>query len=239
VSTAFVQRVDGIPTGYARVEVAADGSPTFELARDVAYEAVATDDALMAEMVAFQPDCLVFGTLAQEASGMLTATKELAAALPDSLAVYDLNLRPGRWTPALVATLVERADVMKLNEAEAGILRDIHRITWSDREPFARHVAGRFGLRGVAITRGSEPASLLLDDEYVEAPPPRVTVVDSVGAGDAFTAGLADAVLQSEPASVALRRANALGALVASSRGAIPRWSRADLERLEGAPAPS
>jgi fructokinase len=124
---------------------------------------------------------------------------------------------------------------MKLNQAEAEILRDGFGLAWPDPERFAREVARRFGLRGVAITRGSEPASLLLDDDYVEAAPPEVTVVDSIGAGDAFTAGLVDGILRSLPAALALRRGNALGALVASSRGAIPRWSGADLERLENA----
>lgn len=64
----------------------------------------------------------------------------------------------------------------------------------------------------------------------------RVVVVDTVGAGDAFTAGLLDALLRGLPLDRVLRRANALGALVASRPGAVPPWDRGELDRLAGDP---
>jgi fructokinase len=61
--------------------------------------------------------------------------------------------------------------------------------------------------------------------EYVEAPGYRVAVADTVGAGDAFAAGLVHAKSQGWPLERCAAFANALAALVASRPGAIPDWT--------------
>jgi sugar/nucleoside kinase (ribokinase family) len=103
---------------------------------------------------------------------------------------------------------------------------------------FGMALAERYGLRGVAVTAGPDPAFLLLDGVVATAPPPPANVVDAVGAGDAFAAGLLDAVGAGLPAPAALRRANALGTLIASQRGAQPPWDLSELTALEQASAP-
>jgi fructokinase len=79
------------------------------------------------------------------------------------------------------------------------------------------------------VTRDSEGCALLMGCEYFEVPGYRVTVVDTVGAGDAFAAAL----LHGIQAGWTLREvgdfANRLGALVASRRGGVPAWTLEEL----------
>ena len=75
----------------------------------------------------------------------------------------------------------------------------------------------------VAVTRGSEEAVLLEDEEEVtRCRPPTVDAVDGTAAGDAFTACLLVSLLEERPYDEALGRACAAGALAASRLGAQP-----------------
>jgi fructokinase len=143
--------------------------------------------------------------------------------------LYDVNLRPGCWSTELVGGLMASANVVKMNADEQAVLAFEFGLASSTIELFARAACDRFTLRGVCVTRGPSGAALLLDDVYREAPAPRVDVVDTVGAGDAFAAGLGYGLIQSWTVSEILSVATRLGALVASRPGAIPAWDRADV----------
>lgn len=229
---SLVARVAGVPTGSARVAVGADGSPEFRLARPAAFEALAPDEAAVRAVAAHDPGALVFGTLAQRPPRVLAATRRIAAAAPGAVRLYDVNLRAGWWSPDLVAELAGLATVVKFSETEARQLAPVLGVRWAGSEPFSAALATRAGLRGVAVTAGPAPATVWLDGTLATAAPPAVGVADTVGAGDAFAAGLLDAIGRGLTAAAALRRAGALGALIASRPGAQPPWTPAELDRL-------
>lgn len=86
-------------------------------------------------------------------------------------------------------------------------------------------LGGRFGTEAVCITRGAHGAALWAGGRSSEVDGIPVDVVDAVGAGDAFAAGLLHGMLVGQAPPDALRFANRLGALVASRAGALPPWS--------------
>jgi fructokinase len=100
---------------------------------------------------------------------------------------------------------------------------------------FAEAAAARYGLAVVCITQGAAGATAWSPDEEASAGGIAIDVVDTVGAGDAFTAAFVGWLLRGRPVAEALRFANALGALVASRAGAIPRWDLAELLAFEAA----
>jgi fructokinase len=234
IDTSLVGRADGVPTGLARVTVAPGGSPAFVIGRPAAFEHWPAGDH--GQVVAMRPAFLVFGTLAQLHAGARAGLAAIAAGCPDALTLYDVNLRDDWWAPDAVTELIKLAGIVKLSVSEARELAGVLEVTWKDDpETFSRDLARRRGLRGVAITAGPDAASLWLDGDFARAAPPAAKVVDAVGAGDAFAAGLLDAIGQRLPVAAALRRANALGTLVASRRGAQPPWVPAELAALEAA----
>jgi fructokinase len=232
IDTTFIARVEE-PTGVAQVGLGEDGSPSFELARPAAYEALHFDDGAISQIVALDPAALVCGTLAHAHGRLLESTRSLAAKLEGAAFVYDVNLRDGWWTPALVHDLMRIATVVKLSAEEAETLVPTTGVRWGDYERYSRALAASFELDGVAVTAGGSAASLLLGDEFACAVPPKVRVRDAVGAGDAFTAGLVDGIVSGRPPSTILTRATSLGALVASADGALPAWTPEELAQLE------
>lgn len=222
VDASLIGEAD-VPTGTVQVRLDADGSPEYKIDSPVAYETVAPSPGRAAALGA-SIDLLVFGTLAQRVPGVLAATRQLMAEAPDAVRLYDVNLRPGCWSPALVEELLRLASVVKLNVEEQAVLAGALGLPSSTPESFARAMALRYGLRGVCVTRGAAGASLLLDGEHAEGPSPSVRVVDTVGAGDAFAAALGAGIVERWGVADALAIANRLGALVASRAGAIPGW---------------
>jgi fructokinase len=232
VDASMVQVLDGSPTGVARVSLGSSGSAEFEIVRPAAYQEFRLDDAVQ-QIAGQRPDALVFGTLAQIPGHIRAGTRQLAARLPGAVRLYDVNLRDGWWSGDLVAELAGLASVIKLTDSEAQRLEPALGVPWSSAEAYCGALADRFGLRGAAVSAGAQGASLWLDGAFACGPPPAVSVTDTVGAGDAFAAGLLDAIIRGQPAAAALRRANALGALVVSRAGALPEWTPAELAALE------
>ena len=95
-----------------------------------------------------------------------------------------------------------------------------------------RLTSSRFDVELVALTRGERGCLVQTAGEEVEVPGERVAVIDTVGAGDAFTAGLLCARLRASPFAEAARFANRLAARVAVARGGTPRFDAAELARL-------
>ena len=83
-------------------------------------------------------------------------------------------------------------------------------------------LAARFDLRLVALTRGPKGSILFAAGEFDECPSPDANVVDTVGAGDAFTAAMVTGFLRELPLSAINRHANAVASYVCSQPGATP-----------------
>lgn len=236
IATTWIHVVEGLPTGTARVVLAADGSPTFSIQRPAAYDGWTLDGRGLDALVnSFPFDALVLGSLAQQVTRIREITTALVRARPAAVRLYDVNLRDGCWDIATVSALLELATIVKLSESEAVVLSAQFGIPTTGWPRFMTELAGRTGVRAVCLTRGDSGSLLLLDGSLVEATPPNVAVVDTVGAGDAFAAALLMGVLANAPAVDAVRRATALGALVAARSGAIPEWAPAELVELEAA----
>lgn len=140
-----------------------------------------------------------------------------------------LNAAPARDLPD---ELLGRVDVLVVNEVEA------RQLSGCGDDVSASGLARRLGARGpelVAVTLGGQGAVLFDGQSVVRTPSFAVEAVDSTGAGDAFCAGLALALLEGGRMETALRRACAAGALATTRRGALPSLpSHAEVEALLG-----
>jgi fructokinase len=230
ISTALV-RMSSRPTGTAGVELDAGGHPAFVIHSPVAYERATLGEPALARIRRVPPSAVVFGTLAQRAPAVRAATRAVLEAGPSALRVYDVNLRDGTWTVPLVEELLGDASVLRLNDGEVSVLAPLLDLPAAEPE-FAAAAAARFGLDVVCVTRGGNGAMLWAGGVITEAAGARVRVADTIGAGDAFTAGLVDGLVRGREPRAILATANALGAFVASRAGAIPEWTAADLETL-------
>jgi fructokinase len=120
---------------------------------------------------------------------------------------------------------------VKLNEDE---LQSVHEFTGLpvNFEAFCREGSRQFGWNAVCVTLGARGCAMLACGEYVEADGQTVDVVDTVGAGDAFTAAFMHGLICQWPVAKIAAFANRVGALVASRHGAIPDWTAKEAVEL-------
>jgi fructokinase len=227
LSTRYVSTTSEAPTGIVTVTVAADGQPSFVIHRPAAYDAAQLSDEELAELVAVRPDWVTFGTLQQTDPRARELVRRASEALPGARRFYDVNLRRDSYTPDLVDELLAAADVVKLNEDEARQLSPGLSI-----EQFCRQRARRHGWQAVCVTRGAAGCSVLIGGEFRSSPGYKVEVVDSVGAGDAFSAAFLHGLFLGWDPDRTADFANRVGALIASRPGGTPEWTVAEAEVL-------
>ena len=227
VDASRVQTDDALPTGFVAVTVDADGVPSYEIAEPSAWDAIEADPDTLA--AATDSAAVVFGSLAQRDPRSRRTVRAVVAAAP--LAVFDVNLRPPFSGRDVVEPSLLAADVVKLSDDELGELAGWFGWPQAGR-PAVEELARRFSCRAVCVTRGGDGAAVWNGGRWTEHGGYPVAVGDTVGAGDAFLAGLLSAWLEGAGDEDALDRACRLGGFVASHSGATPAYAVSDLERL-------
>ncbi|MCL2622562.1 MAG: carbohydrate kinase [Planctomycetaceae bacterium] len=220
LSTEFIVVDPEHPTGAVDVELDADGQARYVFRDDVAWDHLQADADTLALLRT--ADAICYGTLAGRRTESLRAMLAMIAAPPKTtLRVFDVNFRPPHYTKETVLTLLPTADILKLNDEELPILGEMFGLTTSDQISLARRLIDRFGFKMLILTRG-ECGSLLLTSEdtsdYRSRP---VQVVDTVGAGDAFTAAAVIGFLAGRPLDTINRTASDLAARVCTQPGAM------------------
>lgn len=221
------------PTGTVRVELDATGQPSYSISQPAAWDFLEWSEPW--ETLARSADAVAFGTLAQRSKeSRRTIRRFLEATRAASLRVFDINLRQNFYSPRLLEASFERANVVKLNHEELSPVQELLETSGEDEVSLCRKWIKRFHLQLVCVTRGAS-GSLIVDDRaFDEHPGLRVEVKDTVGAGDAFTAGLVDAYLRGGTLVQLNHSANRMGAWVASHSGAMPAAPEGEMERVMG-----
>ncbi|MEM9883124.1 MAG: PfkB family carbohydrate kinase [Planctomycetota bacterium] len=228
----YLQRHADEPTGRVEVKQPGDGSHSFHIAPTSAWDQIEfqSDTADLAASCA----AVAFGTLAQRDARSQRSIHAFLAAAPQAVKLFDVNLRSsdGRDfydAPTLFAGC-DAADVVKLNDEE---LDTVCRLTETND---AGALLQQFNLDAVVLTRGADGTAAYTADGFVEGP--KVTYdwaegSDTVGAGDACSAGLLSALVLGHDLLKALELANHMGAYVAGQPGATPELPASIVDLLE------
>lgn len=144
---------------------------------------------------------------------------------------FDVNYRALLWPPhdaaAALAPLCEQADVVFIARRDADSLFDVS----GELHTVAKALQTRWG-GTVFVTSGEQGAAAHDGTTLAETAAFPTTIVDRLGAGDAFTSGIIDQLLSGASLGEALRFAAALAALKLSISGDIAFVTRAEVERV-------
>ncbi len=229
LSDAHLQEDDRHPTGTVTVAVDERGQPAFTITPEVAYDYLAWDAGL--EGLFAHAEAVCFGTLIQRHPVARETVRRALGAARNALIVYDVNLRQDFYSRAVIEESLRASRWAKLNEDELAVLRGLLGLGGETPSAAVQELRRRYQLEVVAVTRGERGCLVQTDEEEVSVPGVAVAVVDTVGAGDAFTAGLLALTLEGKPLGEAAAFANRLAARVAASAGGTPALDRAELER--------
>lgn len=214
-----VQTDPAHPTGRVNVTLQ-DGKPSYEILREVAWDFIRFDSKL--RDLASRADAVCFGSLAQRSPVSRASIHEFLDAMrPDALRIFDVNLRQDFYSKEIIKASLQRANILKLSDEELPVLAEMFGLA-GEVHAQLQGLREMFGLRLVAYTRGGEGSLLIAADDISDHSGFPTTVVDTVGAGDSFTATLCMGFLQKLPLAEVNRRANQVAAFVCSQAGATP-----------------
>ncbi|GAF74736.1 unnamed protein product, partial [marine sediment metagenome] len=195
------------PTGTVKVAVAADGQPTFTIAKNSAWDALRRTKTW--QQLAPQCSAVCFGTLAQRSEPSRNTIRSfLRQAAPQALIVFDINLRQHYYSPPIIERSLLHSHVLKINDEEVAVVKEMAGHATLTDVDWARKLIDCFNLKLVCITRGKDGSALIGPRGFAEHPGYRVTVADTVGAGDAFTAAMVHATLRNKPLTFIAEFAN-------------------------------
>ena len=208
------------PTGTVGVELDGHGKPKFTIHEGVAWDFLEAGLPIVNE--ASQADVICFGTLAQRSPVARAAIRAVLNATPPStLRIFDINLRQHFWSPEVIQESLQRADVLKLNDEELPVLARVLGLA-GDESGLLKELARRFELKAVALTKGAHGSSVLVDGTLVTRPGSKLNVVDTVGAGDSYTAALALGLLAGQAPEEIVECAHRIADYVCTQPGAMP-----------------
>ena len=223
VNIDLVQVLKDYPTGVVHVELAEKGLPTFTIGENAAWDHWEWNEEI--DRMVTKADALYFGTLGQRGqSSRVGIRKALAIAKGQNMpCILDINLRAPFFDDGLICDSIALCSILKISDEE------LHRVcqacgielSQSD-EKVLGELRTKFRLDLVVMTQGAEGAILAHADGMVEQPGVPANLVDTVGAGDSFTASMTLGLLQGKEHTEILTDACQIAAEVCSHAGAVP-----------------
>ncbi len=231
LSDTYIQWDRDHATGTVRVRFNEHDVPDYMIVPDVAYDYIESTEYL--DELAEAADCVYFGTLIQRSVDSRTALQRLLKRASEAVKFLDLNLRRLCYSRETIADSLEAADTLKLNEQELRQLAALFSFPSPSLIELGEEALRRWALKRVLITLGERGAlGLGSQGERAYVPGYRVQIVDTVGSGDAFSAGFVHSYLQGKSLADSLELGCSLGALVATKTGGTSPVLKGELVRL-------
>ncbi len=220
VDASYVLESDTFPTGTVQVTLNDQGKPSYQIFENVAWDHIPFTSELQA--LAETLDAVCFGSLSQRSPVSRETIRSFLRHMPENaLKIFDVNLRQSYFSKEHVEESLRLASALKLSDEELPVLAGYFGLP-GDVMAQLNGLRERFDLKLVAYTRGPDGSVLLRGDEVDDAPCLEGPVVDTVGAGDSFTASLCMGILKGWPLNKVNLFANRVAAFVCSQKGATP-----------------
>jgi fructokinase len=168
-------------------------------------------------------DAVCFGTLAQRsAQSRSTILQFLEHTRKSCLRVFDVNLRKPFYSREMIEVALRFTSVLKMNDVELPHVAEMFSITGSSPAELMRVMQQKSGVKLLLVTRGARGAAAADGSTVIEHPGFAVTVCDTIGAGDAFSAAATHCLLRGVDLEQTLAFANRWASWVASQPGGMP-----------------
>lgn len=221
------------PTGTVEVSIDAQGIPAYEIKEDVAWDHI----PFTTEIQSLAKNCraVCWGSLAQRNPDSRHTIESFLSLTPDScIRIFDINLRQHYYTLERIESSLKLCNILKINDEELIVLRRLLAYSEEGENAFCNYLIDQYQLEMLVLTCGSVGSHVFCrDKQHSYIPTPMVKVVDTVGAGDSFTATFCAALLHNKPIAEAHRLAVEVSAYICTCRGAMPALPKSYIEQIE------
>ena len=211
------------PTGTVQVTVDDAGIPCYDIRQNVAWDNIPFTEEL--RRLAGRTCAVCFGSLAQRSEVSRNTVRSFLEAMPDGddiYRVFDINLRQNFYTQKTVRDSLDKCNILKINDEELDIVGGMFGYSGHDAQGNCRKLLETFGLKMVILTCGVNGSHVFTRDSVSFRATPKVSVADTVGAGDSFTAAFISALLKGKTVEEAHELAVDVSAYVCTQNGAMP-----------------
>lgn len=216
VATDCIQIDEKYPTGLVKVMLNEKGSASYDIVYPSAWDKIEINPTILKKVL--DADAFIFGSLScRDAISKNTLLQLIDQA---SYKVFDVNLRQPYYNIDILKELMSKADFIKLNDDELYEIATELGSPYHSMERNIKYIAQKTNTQQICVTKGRHGAVLLNGDTFHYHSGFKIKVVDTVGAGDSFLASLLHKLLLETNPEEALEFACAMGALVASQKGA-------------------
>ncbi|ELP90785.1 fructokinase, putative [Entamoeba invadens IP1] len=210
-----------VPYETSTVEITLhNGIPQYKVKENVAWDHLVLTDKEFS--LSQNAKCVCFGTIAQRSEETHQSIMKFLKAMPvDSLRVFDVNLRQKYYTAEIVKESLSLSNVVKMSDEEVQIVGSLCAISGDDLQVM-KQIHSLYNMKYSLLTLGDKGSYVLYNDKcvYLEATPTQV--VDTVGAGDSFTAVFVSCILKNYTVEESQRYASEVASYVCSQEGAMP-----------------
>jgi fructokinase len=217
------------PTSQVIAKMNNGNEVSYEILYPVAWDFINYSATIKKQL---QPSTyFIYGSLASRNE---TTRKTLFEILEsDVIKVLDINMRPPYIGKDLLGDLLEKANIVKFNQAELEMVQLLFGSSSYNEAAQVRFIQDRFNIPEVIITKGEFGASYYIDDKAFHVWGSEVKVVDTIGSGDSFLAAfLAGHYLHEEP-PVILKNAIAMGGFIATRKGGCPDYQLSEYKSFK------
>jgi len=219
VNTRYVYESEVYPTGTVTVTLR-DGKPSYLIGGATAWDHIPFPSSL--RQAAEKLDAVCFGSLSQRSGESRGTIRSFLRQVPDTaLKIFDINLRGSFFSKRLIEESLHCANVLKLSDEELPELAKFFTLAGTPAEQLTG-LRECFDLNLIAYTRGAEGSLLLSATDMDDLAGRAVEAVDTVGAGDSYTAALCMGLLREWPLAEVNRFASDVSAYVCMQPGATP-----------------
>ena len=209
-----------LPTGVVNIKEV-DGKPRYDILTERAWDYISKTEQL--KEIAANTKAACFGSLAQRSETSRNSILAFLDAMPsDALRIFDINLRQNWYTEEVIKTSLQKANVLKINDDELLIIQRMFGYIDITQENTCRLIMRDYQLDMLILTCGDKGSYIFTKDEMSYLSTNDIKVVDTVGAGDSFTASFIASILQGKTILEAHRIAVNVSAFVCTQEGATP-----------------
>lgn len=209
-----------LPTGVVNVKEV-DGKPRYDILTERAWDYIPNTEQL--KEIAANTKAVCFGSLAQRSETSRNSIFAFLDAMPsDALRIFDINLRQNWYTEEIIKTSLQKANVLKINDDELLIIQRMFGYIDITQENTCRLIMRDYQLDMLILTCGDKGSYIFTKDEMSYLSTNDIKVVDTVGAGDSFTASFIASMLKGKTIHEAHRIAVNVSAFVCTQEGATP-----------------
>lgn len=210
-------------TGFVNIEVDEAGIPQYVFAENTAWDNIPFTPQL--EEIAHHTRAVCFGSLAQRGAVSRQTIRRFLDSMPkrdDILTVFDVNLRQEFYSADIIRDSLRRCNVLKINDEELPVVSSLLNCESQDFKATCRQIMTEFGLNILILTCGVNGSYVFTPEEVSFQSTPQVEVVDTVGAGDSFTAAFIASIIKGKSIAEAHQIAVKTSAFVCTQAGAMP-----------------